>query len=170
MLGLDHAGTLPSVNINFGRPFLLVLGISLGSSLWADDDSTAAGTPSATPLSPEPAIELPTIQVTKTRVHEIDVTITKLDKLIAREKKKVKSSELDKALNNPKLAQTAAIFGGNSAAHLSAVAASRVSLLETERAVLEAMKRPSTLQGLAMLEAELEQLRTTRRNLDNATR
>ena len=87
-----------------------------------------------------------------------------------REKKKVKSSELDKALNNPKLAQTAAIFGGNSAAHLSAVAASRVSLLETERAVLEAMKRPSTLQGLAMLEAELEQLRTTRRNLDNATR
>ena len=178
MLGLDHAGTLTSVNINFGRPFLLVLGISLGSSLWADDDSTAAGTPPptphtpepATPLSPEPAIELPTIQVTKTRVHEIDVTITKLDKLIAREKKKVKSSELDKALNNPKLAQTAAIFGGNSAAHLSAVAASRVSLLETERAVLEAMKRPSTLQGLAMLEAELEQLRTTRRNLDNATR
>ena len=160
MLGLDHAGTLPSVNINFGRPFLLVLGISLGSSLWAADDSTAAGTPPATPLSPEPAIELPTLQV----------TITKLDKLIAREKKKVKSSELDKALNNPKLAQTAAIFGGNSAAHLSAVAASRVSLLETERAVLEAMKRPSTLQGLAMLEAELEQLRTTRRNLDNATR
>ena len=101
---------------------------------------------------------------------DLDVTITKLDKLIAREKKKVKSSELDKALNNPKLAQTAAIFGGNSAAHLSAVAASRVSLLETERAVLEAMKRPSTLQGLAMLEAELEQLRTTRRNLDNATR
>ena len=173
MLGLDHAGTLPSVNINLGRPFLLILGISFGSSLWAAGDSTPASTPPTSPathLTPEPAIELPTIQVTKNRVREIDVTITKLDKLIAREKKKVKSSELDKALNNPKLAQTAAIFGGNSAAHLSAVAASRVSLLETERAVLEAMKRPSTLQGLAMLEAELEQLRTTRRNLDNATR
>lgn len=158
------------MNINLSRPFLLILGISFGSSLWAAGDSTSAGTSPATHLSPEPAIELPTIQVTKTRVHEIDVTITKLDKLIAREKKKVKSSELDKALNNPKLARSAAIFGGNSAEHLSAVAASRVSLLETERAVLEAMKRPATLQGLAMLEAELEQLRTTRRNLDNATR
>lgn len=161
------------MNPNLGRSVALILAFNLGTSLWATGENISAGTSNTkltAPLPPEPTVELPTIQVTKHRVHEIDVTLTKLDKLIAREKKKVKSTELDKALNNPKLARSAAIFGGNSAKHLSAVAASRVSLLETERAVLEAMKRPATLQGLAMLEAELEQLRTTRRNLDNATR
>ena len=63
-----------------------------------------------------------------------------------------------------------AIFGGNSSAHLSAVAASRVMLLEQERDVLEAMKRPATKDELQMMEAQIEQLRTTRRNLDDAAK
>jgi hypothetical protein len=82
----------------------------------------------------------------------------------------VKPGELDKALNNSQLAHAAAIFGGNSADYLSTVAAGRVALLETERGVLEAMKRPATLEDLAMLEKELDELRTTRRNLDNVAK
>lgn len=119
------------------------------------------------PADPE-VIVLPTIQVTAGRIKELDTAIGKLDKLIARERKKVKSTELDKALNNKKLSTAAALFGGNSAEHLSAIAATRVSLLESERAVLEDMKRPVSLAALAALETELEELRLTRRNLDNA--
>ena len=83
---------------------------------------------------------------------------------------RIASTDLDRTLNNEKLSRAAAIFGGNSSEHLSAVAASRVMLLEQERDVLEAMKRPTTLQELAMMEKEVEQLRETRRNLDDAAK
>jgi len=77
---------------------------------------------------------------------------------------------LDRTLNNASISRAAAIFGGNSSDHLSAVAATRVALLENERDVLEAMKRPATLDELAMMEKELQQLRLTRRNLDDASK
>jgi cyanate lyase len=110
------------------------------------------------------------VTVSQSRIRQIDNEIRKLDKLIAREEKKLKSSELDKTLNNSQVATAAALFGGNSAEHLAAVAASRMSLLQTERDVLESMKRPASREALAMMDAELEQLRTTRRNLDNVGR
>jgi hypothetical protein len=139
------------------------------SPLRADEPAKPPAPPETKAANPE-TIVLPTIQVTAGRIREIDRAIVKLDKQIAREKKKVKSTELDRALNNRKVATTAAIFGGNSADHLSAVAATRVSLMETERAVLEAMKRPVTETALSALETELEQLRITRRNLDDAAK
>ncbi len=139
-------------------------------------------TPPAEPVAPaasvtpgagqrlEPAITLPVIKVTAARVHELDKEILKVEKQIAREKKKVKAGELDRALNNQKLTAAAAIFGGNSTSHLSAIAAYRVTLLESERGVLESMKLPRSLEELALLDRELEQLRDTRRNLDNISR
>lgn len=93
-----------------------------------------------------------------------------MDKLIARASKQIKSTDLDKTLNNEKLTRAAAIFGGNSADHLSAVAASRVMLLEQERMVLEAMRRPATLEERNLMAAEIEQLRIARRNLDDAAK
>jgi hypothetical protein len=150
---------------------MLALGVALGPGLRAANEPAPApardGARPADPAAPQAVITLPTIQVTAGRIRELDKEITRLDKLIVREKKKVKSSGLDKTLNNSQLAHAAAIFGGNSSDHLSAVAAGRVALLETERGVLEAMKRPATVEDLAMLEKELDQLRTTRRNLDN---
>jgi hypothetical protein len=159
--------TLPS------RSLLLLLCLATGSSLCAAGEKTPA-TPAAAanakPAAPAEILELPKIQVTTQRIKKIDKDIKRLDKMIAREKAKVKSSDLDKALNNDKLARAAAIFGGNSADHLSAVAATRVALLENERDVMEAMKRPTTLAELAMMDKEIEQLRETRRNLDDAAR
>jgi hypothetical protein len=125
-------------------------------------DAQAAEKPRA-----DAPLELPKLEVTATRIKQIDKDIKRLDKMINRERKKVKATDLDKALNNEKVSTAAAIFGGNSAAHLSAVAASRVMLMEQERMVMEAMKRPATLEERAMMEAEIEQLRLTRRNLDD---
>ena len=149
------------------RP-LLVLPFLLAPALFAAEPKPAAPAPAKSALADAPPLELPKIQVTGQRIKSIDKDIKRLDKMIAREKAKVKSSELDKTLNNASLTHAAAIFGGNSADHLSAVAATRVALLENERDVMEAMKRPTTLDELAMMEKEIEQLRETRRNLDAA--
>ncbi|AOS46264.1 hypothetical protein Verru16b_03364 [Lacunisphaera limnophila] len=122
--------------------------------------------PAVAPAADQPLV-LPKLEVTAQRTKQIDKDLKRLDKMINRERKKVKATDLDKALNNEKVSSAAAIFGGNSATHLSAVAASRVMLMEQERMVLEAMKRPATLEERAMMDAEIEQLRLTRRNLDD---
>lgn len=150
------------------RSSLLVLTLAATPAfLTAADPAPVA--PAVAPAREE-VIELPKIQVTTQRAKSIDKEIKRLDKLIARERKKIKSTDLDKALNNDKVAKAAAIFGGNSADHMSAVAASRVMLLEQERDVLEAMKRPATLEELDLFEAQIQELRTTRRNLDDAAK
>jgi len=153
--------------------FLLILCLAGGVSLGAAEEKAPVAPPAAKevkPAAPAEVLELPKIQVTAQRIKSIDKEIKRLDKMIAREKAKVKSSELDRTLNNEKLTHAAAIFGGNSSDHLSAVAATRVALLENERDVMEAMKRPTTLDELAMMEKEIDQLRETRRNLDDAAK
>ena len=157
------------------RHFLLTLCLTTGAGLLAAEEKAPAPPPPAAakdtkPVTPTEVLELPKIQVTAQRIKAIDKDIKRLDKMIAREKNKVKSSELDKTLNSEKLSHAAAIFGGNSSDHLAAVAATRVALLENERDVMEAMKRPTTLDELAMMEKEIEQLRETRRNLDDAAK
>jgi len=149
------------------------LALSLAvAALAADQPAAPAKPPAPTPAKPaaDAPLELPKIQVTAERSKKIDKEIKRLDKLIAREKNKVKPTELDRTLNNETVSKAAAIFGGNSAEHMSAVAASRVMLLEQERDVFEAMKRPATLDELKMMEAQVEELRTTRRNLDDAAK
>jgi hypothetical protein len=131
-----------------------------------------AAKPAADAAAPDvKPVELPKFEVLgASRIHAIDVELKKLDKLIAREKKNVHATELSRAFNNPEVSKAATLFGGNSADHLAAVAASRVSLMESERDVLEAMKRPATLEARAEMEKEIDQLRTIRRNLDDAAK
>jgi hypothetical protein len=157
-----------AVNLSSLRSTLLAVALAITPAFLNAADPTPVA-PAATPARQE-VIELPKIQVTTQRAKSIDKEIKRLDKLIARERKKIKSTDLDKALNNDKVARAAAIFGGNSADHMSAVAASRVMLLEQERDVLEAMKRPATLEELDLFEAQIQELRTTRRNLDDAAK
>lgn len=110
------------------------------------------------------------MQVREKRLKAIDVELKKLDKQIAREKKNMKASDLDKSLNSDRLSNAAAVFGGNSASHMAAVAATRVALLEQERVLLERLKFPRTEEDQALVERELENIRTTRRNLDDAAK
>lgn len=118
----------------------------------------------------DPVFVMPKFEVHHQRTRWLNREIARIDKLIGREKRKVKSSDLDRALNNEKLVRAAALFGGNSAEHLSAVAATRVALLENEREILEAMKRPATLEEMGMFEEQIKQLRLLRRDLDDASK
>lgn len=126
----------------------------------------ATASPAAPVTGPE-VFELPKIEITATRLKELDRAIKKLDKAIAREKKNMKASELDKVLNNAKLAEAAAIFGGNSSAYLESVAATRVRYMEAERGLLSDMKEPRSLDDMAILQKELDQIHTMQRELDS---
>ena len=145
-----------------------MLCLVFGPGLIAAEEKTLPASDGTKPAAE--VLVLPKIEVTAQRVKKIDKEIKRIDKLIERETNKMKSSDLDRAINNDKLARAAAVFGGNSSDHLSAVAATRLALLENERDVLEAMKRPATREELTMMEKEIEQLRVNRRNLDDAAK
>ena len=135
---------------------------------------TAPAAPAAKPGETTPAdkevLALPKVEVTSARIKAIDAELKKIDRQIAREKRNLKSTNLDQTLNSDKASKAAAIFGGNSASHMVAVAATRVNLLESERAMLERLKFPRTEEDQALIEKEIENLRETRRNLDNAAK
>jgi hypothetical protein len=162
------------------RRTILLLAASLALALPAAESAKTGPTKAAPEKEPAPAAEttpadkevlaLPKVEVTSARIKQIDNELKKIDKQIAREKKKLKSTDLDKSLNSDKVSGAAAIFGGNSASHMAAVAASRVNLLESERSLLERLKFPRTEEDQALIEKELVSLRTTRRNLDDAAK
>lgn len=135
--------------------------------------AAAAATPAVTPAggaaAKAPAEEvttLPSLEVRNSRITEIDLQIRKLEKDITRERKKLKSSELDQSLNDAKTARKFSLFGGKSTEQRESVAAERVSLMEAERDILEAMKQNKTAAELALLQKQIDDLRAVRRNLD----
>ena len=135
----------------------------------AAEKKAAPADAKAAPATDPDVYTLPKIEVTASRVKELDKEIKKLDKAIAREKKKLKTTELDKVLNNEKLTNAAAVFGGNSASYMIQVAATRVQYMETERSLLSDMREPRTLDEMKLLQAELERIRTMQRDLDKTS-
>ena len=134
----------------------------------AADPRAATPAAQAAPNKDPEVLELPKIQVTAKRVKELDKEIKRLDKAIAREKNNLKATELDKVLNNSKLTEAAAVFGGNSAEYMQEVAATRIRYMEAERDLLSDMKEPQTLEYLAIIKDELEKVRTMRRDVEKA--
>ena len=133
----------------------------------------STATPATTPgdgTAPKPAPEevttLPSMEVRNSRITEIDLQIRKLEKDIAREQKKAKSTDLDKGLNDGKATRKFSLFGGKSSEQRESVAAERVSLMEAERDILEVMKQNKTPAELALLQKQIDDLRAVRRNLD----
>lgn len=131
--------------------------------------ATTATTPvdgAAAKPAPEEVTTLPRMEVRNSRITELDLQIRKLEKDISREQKKMKSSDLDQSLNDAKSAKKFSLFGGKSTEQRESVAAERVSLMEAERDILEAMKQNKTPAELALLQKQVDDLRTVRRNLD----
>jgi hypothetical protein len=118
----------------------------------------------------EPATVLPKVEVNRSRINEIDGKIIEQEREIAREKQNVKPTELDKALNNPKLSTALSILGGESSQHRATVAGERVKIMEEERGLLEAMKAAKTKEEKAGLQKELDLLRAYRRELEKSLR
>ena len=118
----------------------------------------------------QPATVLPKVEVKKGRITVLDQQLAKQDEEIAREKKNMKSSEVDLALNDSKVAKPLSIFGGESAQFRKRVASERVELMEAEKDVMEAMARAKTKKEKEELQKQLDELRAMRRELDKSLR
>lgn len=118
----------------------------------------------------QPATVLPKVEVKKSRITVLDQMLAKQDEDIAREKKNMKASEVDLALNDSKVAKPLAIFGGDSAQFRKRVASERVELMEAEKDVMEAMARAKTKKEKDELQKQLDELRAMRRELDKSLR
>ena len=113
---------------------------------------------------------LPKVEVRKERITVLDQKIAQQEQDIARERKNLKVSEVDTALNDAKIAKPLSIFGGESSQFRQRVASERVELMEAERDILEAMKRARTKEEKQELQKQLDELRATRRELEKSLR
>lgn len=120
--------------------------------------------------TPEPATVMPKIEVKKGRITKLDVELAKQEQDIERERKNLKSSEVDNALNDPKVARPLSILGGESTQFRKHVANERVELMEAEKDLTEAIAFAKTKEEKAELEKQREQLRAMRRELDKTLR
>lgn len=127
-------------------------------------------TESKTETEKQPATVLPKVEVRKDRITKLDQQLAKQNLEIAREKKNTKPTEMDKALNDEKIARPLAIFGGESTQYRKQVASQRVSLMEDEKDLMEAIAQAKTKEEKAELQKQLDALRTERRELENAMR
>lgn len=136
---------------------------------------TSAPVPAATENTPAPAkpedesaIVLPKVEVKKDRITILDHQLHEQEKQIAREKKKTRETEADKALNDARVAKALAIFGGESASYRANIAKERVSLMEDEKDLLEAIAFAKTKEEKQELQKQLDELRALRRDLEKS--
>lgn len=113
-----------------------------------------------------PVTVLPTVEVRRTRITEVDAKLKENEDQTAKEKELTKSSEADKALNNSKVAKALSIFGGQGTSERERVAAERVELLESEHDLLEQIALAKTKAEKDELQKELDELKSLRRDLE----
>jgi hypothetical protein len=144
-----------------------------------DEEKTKAGettakAPEATKpeqaaSEPAPTI-LPRVEVKKSRITELDQKLAKQEQDIARERKNLKSSEVDTALNDAKIARPLSIFGGESAQFRQRVASERVELMEAEKDLIEGIAHAKTKAQKQELQKQLDELKAVRRELEKSLR
>ena len=118
--------------------------------------------------TPEAAKVLPKVEVKKGRITELDRQLDKQNEEIAREKKNTKPTPLDETLNGPKVSSALAIFGGQSSTDRSTVAKERVSMMEEERDMIEAIAQATTKEEKEELQKTLDSMREMRRELEKS--
>lgn len=133
-------------------------------------EKTAEAKTAEAKAAAEPASVLPTVEVKKGRITVLDVQLAQQQKEIAREEKLTKPTELDKALNDSKVAKTLSILGGQSADYRAGVAQERVSMMKEESDLIEAIAHAKTKEEKAELQKELDALRAYRRDLEKSRR
>ena len=142
----------------------------------AEPATPASASATATPTEPspptkaseEPATVLPQIEVNRSKLHPLARELYEKEKEIAREKELTKPTELDKALNNPKI--SVPLFGGQSTSSRASVASERTSLLQAEADLIEEIGRAKTKEQKAELRQQLDALKKIRRELEHTIR
>lgn len=122
----------------------------------------------ATKPADEPATVLPKVEVNRSKLHPLARELYEKEKEISREKQLTKPTELDKALNDPKV--TLPLFGGQSTASRASIASERTALLEAEADLIEEIGRAKTKEQKAELRKQLDELKKVRRDLEHAIR
>jgi len=129
----------------------------------AKADATSPAPVTSKPAE-EPATLLPKVEVKKGRVTELDRQLHEQEVAIAREKKNLKSSEADKTLNDSKFSLP--ILGGRTTEYRTGIAKERITLMEEEKDLIEAIAQAKTKEEKQELQKYLEELKTTRRTLE----
>ena len=137
----------------------------------ADPNAKPVATPQdaaaqAAKAKEEEALLLPQVQVSQSRITELDRQLHEVDLEIAREKKKLKPTEVDNSLNDSQVSSALSIFGGSSADDRAHAAQERISLLEAEKDLLNEIALARTKEEKDALQKELIDLKTLRRELD----
>jgi hypothetical protein len=130
----------------------------------------AAPAKAPTPTAKETPTVLPKVEVKKGRITELDQKLAQQELDIARERKNLKASEVDTALNDAKIAKPLAIFGGESTQFRQRVASERVELMEAEKDIMEAMARAKTKEEKQELQKQLNEFKAVRRELEKSLR
>jgi hypothetical protein len=142
----------------------------------------AAGTPTPPSTTPAPAASaapeapavLPQVEVRKGKFSERDYRLAQelnqQEQAIERERRNLKTTETDRALNDSQVSRTLSIFGGNSAAFRQRVASERVELLEAEKDLIEQIAIAQQPEEKKALQRQLDELRAMRRQLDQSLR
>jgi hypothetical protein len=138
-----------------------------GSAPTATNEKPSDTTP---PAAKAPATVMPKMEVKKGRITVLDQKLAEQEKEIERERKNLKASEVDTALNDMKIAKPLAIFGGDSAQFRQRVASERVELMEAEKDIIEAIAQARTKEEKAELQKQLDELKAMRRQLDKSLR
>ena len=134
---------------------------------------SVAATPAAPAAAEAPAV-LPQVEVRKGKFSERDYRLAQelnqQEQAIERERRNLKPTETDQALNDAQVSRTLSIFGGNSAAFRQRVAAERVELLEAEKDLIEQIAIAQRPEEKKALQRQLDELRAMRRQLDQSLR
>lgn len=144
-----------------------------GEEAKKDETVSTKGTPQTKaghPAARETPTIMPKVEVKKGRITELDQKLAKQEQDIARERKNLKSSEVDSALNDAKVARPLAIFGGESAQFRRRVASERVELMEAEKDLIEAIARAKSKKEKEELQKQLDELKAVRRELEKSLR
>ena len=126
-----------------------------------DDDSNAKA-------KEEVPTILPQMEVKKSRITELDDKLNQQEREIIREKKNTVPTEVDNALNDSKIARAFSIFGGESNQYRANIASERVSMMEDEKDLIEAIAHANTKEEKKELKNQLAEMKKMRRELQKS--
>jgi len=144
-------------------PLPALLALSLVAPLYSAAETAEQEADATIPstYATEPVQQLPELVISSSRITALDVQIRKLTKKIDRAKRQLKKTHsLDESLNTDDIPKLLSILGGYTTGQRKSLASERLTLMEAERSILEAMKHVRTHREEQELKAQLHTLKS----------